>query len=430
MNVSRPLAALSLLGLMATGHCQATPLPPTAAFGKSIPGISMTFDRIPVSDFVMAYYTQIQKSPFVIDPTAAKSDAVFTMSLERIPPAQVKSMFMEAMRSAGFLVQRRGGVDFIRLREDGEKPIADQVFIYHPRFRDANYLSDLIGGLFATGHFVQNRPAPRSDGAPKASNDRGDSPLSLQSRPTDTLVFNGTEEEVAKLKGYLASLDTPAKQVRVRAVVYEVSGSSNEGFNLGAVIRSASQKLSLHIGAAGAAVAGSSVFRLQSTSLDVLAELFATDSRFNVVTRPDVLAADGQLTRFQSGENVPVLGQVSYDNKGNPLQSVDYKPSGIVIEARPQIRGEVVSLQLNQEVSNFVPTKTGVNSSPTLMTRNLTTTFDAKPGDVYVIGGLKTQKETQDRSFFPFTSWAVSNAKQLSSSEIVVLVQVEDATPI
>lgn len=60
-------------------------------------------------------------------------------------------------------------------------------------------------------------------------------------------------------------------------------------------------------------------------------------------------------------------------------------------KAWPQIRGDVVSLQLNQKVSNFVPTRTGVNSSPRLMTRNLTTTFDAKPGDVYVIGGLKTQ---------------------------------------
>lgn len=415
------IAISTLFGITMVAPSHALPSKPAAS-------VTMIFDRLPVGDFIKLYYTQIQKSAFVLDPKAAASDAVFTLSLEHMPPVQQRAMFLDAMRTAGFVVERRGAVDFIRLLADQEKPLADQVFIYHPKYRDANYLADLVGGLFSTGHFVQNRPAPRTGEAPKAANDKGDSPLNLQSRPTDVLVFNGTTEEVGKLKSYLTSLDTPAKQVRVRAVVYEVSGGKNEGFNLGAAIRGASQKLSLSLGVVDAAVAGSSVFRIKSTALDVLAELFATDSRFNVVTRPDVLASNGQLTRFQSGENVPVLGQVSYDSKGNPVQSVDYKPSGIMIEARPQIRGEVVNLQLNQEVSNFVPTKTGVNNSPTLMTRNLTTTFDAKPGDVYVIGGLKTQKETQDRTFFPFTVWALNDTKQVADGEIVVLVQVEDVS--
>ncbi|UTH73580.1 type II secretion system protein GspD [Chromobacterium sp. IIBBL 290-4] len=390
--------------------------------------VTMTFDQIRIADFVKLYYTEVAKRSFVLDAKAQASDASITASLSGLPASQQAVVFRDVMRAAGFMIESKGSIDYIHLLSDQPQAVADQVWIYRPHYRDANYLTDMIAGLFTTGRFVQNRPVQRGD-APHAANDQGNSPLSTQSRPTDALVFQGTAEEVKRLQSLIDQLDKPVQQVRLRAVVYEVTGSDKGGFNLAAVIRAAGQRLSLSAGVVPQSAApASTAFKFSGASIDLFAELFATDSRFNVVTRPDVLASDGESTLFQSGENVPVLGAVTYDAKGNPVQSVDYKPSGVLIEVRPTVRDKVIRLDLIQEVSTFVETKTGVNSSPTLMTRNLKSSFSVKPGDVYVLGGLKTSREGRDRAFFPFTNWKLSDSTYKTDTEIVILVQCDIAT--
>ena len=67
-----------------------------------------------------------------------------------------------------------------------------------------------------------------------------------------------------------------------------------------------------------------------------------------------------------------MLGAAQLDKNGNPIQSVDYKQSG-VSDCNPEIREDIIELQLGQELSNFVVTKTGVNGSPTLIKRAVNT---------------------------------------------------------
>nr|WP_265332039.1 hypothetical protein [Citrobacter koseri] len=72
---------------------------------------------------------------------------------------------------------------------------------------------------------------------------------------------------------------------------------------------------------------------MNTGSLDALYELFRTDSRFHVVSSPRLRVKDGASATFSVGNEVPVLGQVSYaDNR--PIQSIEYRSSGVILDVK------------------------------------------------------------------------------------------------
>lgn len=102
------------------------------------------------------------------------------------------------------------------------------------------------------------------------------------------------------------------------------------------------------------------------------------------------------------GADVPVLGAVQLDKNGNPVQSAEYKPSGVILDLTPQIRGQEIEQQINQQLSSFIATTTGVNNSPTLTKREILTNVGASDGDVIVLGGLDEKRSSKDSSGLPF----------------------------
>lgn len=410
------------------------PLPPSldspivlnASDSRKPATASYTLDKMTVVDFVKMYYTEIAKSSFVLDPKAVQSDAVISVSLSSMPVARQREVFEQVLAASGFVIEQRAGVDFIRMKGDQDKPLADQVFIYRPKYRDGQYLTDLVSSLFSTGRFTQNRRGTiQTDTRAEAPNDTGGSALAYQStRPTDVLVFNGTAAEVAKLKGYLSQLDRPVPKVHVRALVYEVSQAANSGFDLAAFLHSASNSVSVGFGNTSIGGNGGGEVSLKLPLLDAVAQIFETDSRFKVITSPDVLADDGQRTRFQNGQDVPIP-QVSYDSHGNPIQTVVYKSAGVILDVKPTIRGDSVELSINNEISSFVVNKALSQTAPTMLTRNMVTTFSAKSGQVYIIGGQRGSKYTRDQTRLPVLGWTISHAQDDEGSQIVMVVQAD-----
>lgn len=107
----------------------------------------------------------------------------------------------------------------------------------------------------------------------------------------------------------------------------------------------------------------------------------------------------------------------------NPVQSVDYKQSGVILTATPEIRVDVIELQLQQELSNFVVTKTGVNGSPTLIKRAVNTKLGLLPGEVVVLAGLQDDQEDASQNRMPFFGWLLGEERQEKRSEILVFIE-------
>lgn len=114
------------------------------------------------------------------------------------------------------------------------------------------------------------------------------------------------------------------------------------------------------------------------------------------------------------------------DRNGNPVQSVEYKPSGVIFDLKPQVREIGIDLTINQQLSTFIPTTTGVNNSPTLIKREISTRIGAVDNDVIVLGGLDEDKSSSDSSGLSFLpSFLKSKGGQNSKTQILLVLQVQ-----
>ena len=112
---------------------------------------------------------------------------------------------------------------------------------------------------------------------------------------------------------------------------------------------------------------------------------------------------------------------MSYD-KDKPVQSIEYCSSGVIFNIKPNIRQNIIELFINQQLSNFVKTDTGVNDSPTLIKRDIVTEVAVSDGDMIVLGGLAETKNSSASSGFSLFG---SKTKENSKTDIVVILQVK-----
>ncbi|MGG2142290.1 hypothetical protein [Symbiopectobacterium sp. RP] len=170
------------------------------------------------------------------------------------------------------------------------------------------------------------------------------------------MVYYGTASDIARLKTLLPLTDTAPEEVTVAAYVFEVQTRERNGSGLALAAKLLSGKLNLQVRQSGGFDNFIDNFiRINTGSLDALYELFRTDSRFHVVSSPRLLVKNGAQAAFSVGADVPVLGN------NRPVQSVEYRSSGVILQVTPQILAEVVELTIDQQLSDFVKTDTGVN---------------------------------------------------------------------
>ena len=180
-------------------------------------------------------------------------------------------------------------------------------------------------------------------------------------------------------------------------------------------------KLTVTLGTAVAA--GTASVQIASLGLDAVLAVLDHDSRFKVVSRPQLRVRTGAQARFSVGQQVPVLGAISYDKNGNSLQSVEYRQSGTIFTVKPDIRDEVVDLDISQELSSFVNTTTGVNGSPTLLQRTASSQLSIAPGEVVVFAGLEESRDEKAGSnFFGFS---LGSRENNSSSEVLLFIEAQ-----
>lgn len=382
------------------------------------------FRGIGVAQVVQLIYSEALKDPYVIDPEVLADTRQVSFRYDSASAGDVRAFVHSFFGSLGLTVTRRGGVDFVSRSAPVEKVEPEsEVFVYRPRFRDGSYLVDVLAPLFK-GSFTARKliVAASSEKISNIAPPPGSAAASID-RKSDTLVFSGTASEVARLKRLLAQVDFAVGDVLVRGVLYEVQTTKSDGSAFKIALNLLGGKLGASL---GAAVASGNFAQLKNQSLDVVASSLSTDGRFVVKSTPVLRVVSGGVGRFTVGQDVPVLGAVTYSgNGGAPVQSVEYRSSGVIFDIQPVIHDAGVDLTVMQQVSNFVATDTGVNASPTLIKRELKTALSVADGELVVIGGLAESKDTaasDGLSFLP--SFLHSRTSDKASTEILLVLQV------
>ncbi len=306
-------------------------------------------------------------------------------------------------------------------------PSGVQAFVYRVQNSEATYLSQLLVKILAKkpasstseGVIASEGAEPRASGGGTRGATRGGPPalglgmdeseggqvgdnLRIVPDPVNnSLIIVSTPAEFADVAKTLKEIDVLPRQVLIEARVYEVdlTGALSFGLDYALQKRGAGTTPLQFLGDYGVtssnALTGATGMVVGTRQL--MAFLTASENRQNVkiLSAPSVVTTDNTQASIQVGEQVPVLtstGAASGVQVGgsttflNTIQNVD---TGIILRIKPRITStDLVSLEIEQEVTSVVPAGASGIQSPSFSKRSIKTHAVVKDGEMISLGGL------------------------------------------
>ena len=404
----------SLVCLLAVLSGFLLPLTPRAESGGNSSGrVSLDFNDVELSVFVR-FISELTGKNFVLDDVVKKAGGKISVySPTKVTHDQAYSMFVAALEVSRLAVITKGNVQQIVAM--GDLPPERGAFVYKLKHANATDLAAILTNLVARSQTVaQTAPGTRPLFRPLSE---FEAPVQVfADKATNSIIISSTKSAYTKLQAVIRGLDTPRKQVFVEAVILEVqvdrlrqigsdplqvigSGKSGSlqgigGFNL-APESLATIAQTITGAAAGAATGGVSV--LNTVNVRAFLQLLLSLTDTNVLSTPQVLAADNQKAKIVVGENRPFPTGQAQGITGGTLVTIERKDVGVTLELTPQVlENDLIRLEIKQEITaiaeNVAQTIGSGTSSipvgPTTTKRSMETTTIAKDQQTIVIGGL------------------------------------------
>ncbi|CAJ6828410.1 type II secretion system protein GspD [Burkholderia stagnalis] len=435
-----PLPTVPIDASMMNSASPATPLPsvPVPIPLKHVRGAAFDLRFVTVAQVVDLIYQDAMHTPYVLGPDVLSDNRIVSFRLDD-NNRDVRAVMVDFLDSLGFQVATKNGVDYVMKKPGAALPKAEQeVFVYKPRHRKADYLREMVEPLLGARSMLPVAPVvsapvqaagsvqvPGAVPVDASNGVQGRQQLvgGVQARG-DELVIVGSRDEVAMLRKLVPELDTAPGEVVVRGWAYEVTNtdSTNTAWGIAAKVLGGQLRIS-----SGDTSSDTSAVRFTGPGIDAAISALNADSRFKVISSPHVRIASGERVRLNVGQQVPTQSSVSYQgSSGTPVQSITYQDAGLIFDVEPTVMRDAIELRVHEEISDFVPTKTGVDTSPTKNTRQLQTVTRLKDGEVVVLGGLIQDRNTSARSGY---AWLPSFLDGRSSSkqrtEVLLVLQVQ-----
>ena len=223
----------------------------------------------------------------------------------------------------------------------------------------------------------------------------------------DALLIMCTAEEYGRIRKVLASIDITPKQVLLEATIAEVALNDQLKFGLKWYFEEGNSAFSfsnLASGFVGAVYPGFNyVFASQSTrvALDALSGITSV----NVISSPTLMVLDNRTAVLQVGNQVPIATQqaVGVENPDAPIvNTIELQDTGVILSVTPRVNenGRVL-LEIQQEVSDAIPTTTSGINSPTIQQRKVKTTVVVDDGETLALGELIQDQARVNKTQLP-----------------------------
>jgi len=410
---------------------------------SAMAGTSIDLQKVTLGAFCRVVYADILKRSFVLDASVVGDGELISVTLLNRSDADLEREAKRVLDMRGYRVED-SAVVFISPKEKKQADNSGfESLVYRPKYRAVTYLLSIAQGLIKQGEFVGRRSNAGigfnqlSGGAnPGFSNSQTVNTQGsmeqgvnqLANVEQDLIIYNGPVTEIKKLQKLLDVVDLPVGELLVKAMVLEVQTTNREGSAVDFVTGVLKSGLGLTVAAGAADSSGFVTAKTSFKGVDFTAiySALSVDNRFRILTSPRVRVKSETTAKFTVGNETPILASVSYDANGKAIQNVQYKSSGVIFEIKPKIRETVTDMHVTQQISSFVATTNGVNTSPTLTKRELSTDVQVADGDIIILGGLDDEKTTSNNSglsFFPNFLRALSDEK--IKTEIVLMLNVE-----
>lgn len=246
---------------------------------------------------------------------------------------------------------------------------------------------------------------------------------------TNSLVILSTPRDYETVRTVLRNLDVVPRQVLFEALIAEISLSEGDQLSFlqslqpnnadtsgktgdqgGSYLDFFGEELRLigDIGTGG--ISGAiSAYRNGIEIYRGVMNASANRGKAKILSRPNLMTSDNQEARLLVGQEVPILtsqssSNVQSDSTTQILQSVQYRDTGLVIRALPQVNSEgLVNLELSLEISEVAPGESaGDIQSPTFTTRKAETSVVVHSGETLIIGGIIAESTNDDKEGVPY----------------------------
>jgi len=385
---------------------------PRAESGGSPSGrVSLDFNDVELSVFVR-FISELTGKNFVLDEVVKKAGGKLSVySPTKVTHDQAYSMFVAALEVSRLAVVLKGNVHQIVAM--GELPPERGAFVYRLKHANATDLAAILTNLVARSQTVaQTTPGTRPLFRPLSE---FEAPVQVfADKATNSIIISSTKSAYTKLQSVIRDLDTRRNQVFVEAVILEVQvdrlrqigsdplqviGAAGLGSVRGLAGLNVAPENLQTIAAAiiGGAATGGTLSVLNTVNVRAFLQLLLSLTDTNVLSTPQVLAADNQKAKIVVGENRPFPTGQAQGITGGTLVTIERKDVGVTLELTPQVlENDQIRLEVKQEITaiaeNVAQTiGSGASSipvGPTTTKRSMETTTIAKDQQTIVVGGL------------------------------------------
>ena len=236
----------------------------------------------------------------------------------------------------------------------------------------------------------------------------------------NSVLVYGTDRELGMMEAMLRKIDILPLQVRIDAVIAEVTLNDNLQYGTQFFFKSGGINGILNTATSSSQVASASAASLNLTfpgfflggngagGAPFAIEALQQVTTVRVLSSPELLVLDNQPARLQVGSVVPYLSQTSQSQiVGNApiVASINYQQTGVIMEVTPRVNsGGLVTLDVMQDVSSVQQggvTTPGINS-PTFNERNVTSRVVVQDGQTIGLAGLITDTTSNGNQGIPW----------------------------
>jgi len=237
----------------------------------------------------------------------------------------------------------------------------------------------------------------------------GDGPKIRADAATNALIVYGTDDEVRQIGELLSRLDVLPDQVMIEAVIAEVTLNDDLRYGVQWFFDTRDGgNLTFSDAGSGGVSARFPGFAYTFSDNYVQAALSALSAvtEIEIVSSPQIVTQDNQTATLQVGDQVPVITQsaVSVENPSAPIvNSIQYRDTGILLTVTPRINdGDIVVLEVSQEVSDAVPTTVGGIDTSAIQQRQFDSVVNIADGETLALGGLIRSSKSGGKSGIPY----------------------------
>ena len=376
--------------------------------------INLNFNSVSIAELTQLFVKGILKKDYVINNDVLADTRKVTLSIQSLKPDAAQSFFRDFLKTKGISLTEKNNIIYVEQQKIQEIKIPLAAAQNLPLTNSPGQTEDK-----SKNYIYSLKNVPITDLLPIFQS------FGIEPKFSENgnfLTYSTIEKTNDRLNLLLNQIDKKPAQLLIQAFVYEFAKTNSSSNSFSAAVSLLNSKFNINI-----------TNNQKSNSVSVnfpdfksVISAIDADSRFTVISNPFLRVTHNKISKFSVGSETPVLGSIVSNQNGQTQQSVTYRPSGVIFEVKPFIYNDQINLDINQQVSNFVLTQTGVNDSPTLIKRELQTNISLNDGEIVLLGGLSDNKENQDESGLNFLpSFFKAKNKDKTQNDIFLILQIQ-----